>query len=206
MKTCEYDGEVLSLARSHPWTDAVASSGFRYYDLRSSPALIRTSLEDFVPWSRYPAVERFYALLEWLNGAKSPLESNDCEFTAPHPQTSARSRKSLECSGRVMVLFRDLARNLSPRALPALTNAFHAALAPADPLFEFGVVGTTLVPVRYVTLPGPDEARLGSQLMISFWAWGDTEAESMMNLDRLMKNLARALRDAATRGGTKGGR
>jgi hypothetical protein len=202
MRTCEYDGEVLSLARSHPWTDAVASSAFRYYDLKSSPALIRTSLEDFLPWSRYPAVERFYALLEWLNGATSPLESNDCEFTAPHPNGNPRFRKSLECSGRVMVLFRDLRRNLSPHDLPALTEALHHALAPADPRFEFGVVGTTLVPVRYVTLPGPEDARLGSQLMLSFWAWGDTETECMANLCRLTENLSRALRDVAKQDGT----
>ena len=200
MKTYAYDGEVITLARSHPWTDAVTSSDFRYYDLKLSPALIRTSLEDFLPWSRYPAVERFYALLEWLNGAASPLESNDCAFIAPHPNENPRFRKSLECSGRVMILFRDLSRNLSPHDLPALTNALHDALAPADPCFEFGVVGTTLVPVRYVTLSDdPPDAQLGSQLMVSFWAWGNTKTESMTNLGRLMKNLSHALRDVAKR-------
>jgi hypothetical protein len=197
MKTYKYDGEVLTLARSHPWTDAVASSGFRYYDMKMSPTLIRTSLEDFLPWSRYPAVDRFYALLEWLNGATSPLESNDCEFTAPHPNKNPQFRKSLECSGRVMVLFRDLSRNLSPHDLLALTNALHDALATADPHFEFGIVGTTLIPVRYVTLLAPSDAQLGSQLMLSFWAWGNTKTESMTNLDRLMKNLSHALRDVA---------
>jgi hypothetical protein len=200
MKTCKYDGEVLTLARSHPWTDAVTSSDLRYYDLKSSPALIRTSLEDFLPWSRYPAVDRFYGLLEWLNGATSPLESNDCEFTAPHPNKNPRFRKSLECSGRVMVLFRDLSRNLSPHDLLALTDALHDALAPADPHFEFGIVGTTLIPVRYVTLPAPPGAQLGFQLMISFWAWGSTKAESMANLGRLMKNLSHMLRDVAKQG------
>jgi hypothetical protein len=96
-----------------------------------------------------------------------------------------------------MVLFRDLSRNLSPHDLLALTDALHNALAHADPHFEFGVVGTTLIPVRYVTLPAPRDAQLGSQLMLSFWAWGNTKAESMTNLDRLMKNLSHALRDVA---------
>jgi len=197
MKTCKYDGEVHTLARSHPWTDAVPCSNFRYYNLKLSPALIRTSLEDFLPWSRYPVVGRFYALLEWINGVTSPLESNDCAFTAPHPNKNPQFRKSLECSGRVMVLFRDLARNLSSHDLLALTDALHNALAPADPYFKFGTVGTTLIPVRYVTLPAPSDAQLGSQLMLSFWAWGNTKTESMTNLDRLMKNLSHALRDVA---------
>jgi hypothetical protein len=197
MKTYVYDGEALTLARSHPWTDAVSSSNFRYYDLKLWPALIRTSLEDFLPWSRYPAVDRFYALLEWLNSTASPLESNDCAFIAPHPNKNSHFLKSLECSGRVMILFRDLSRNLLPDNLLALTDALHNALAPVDPYFEFGIVGTTLVPVRYVTLPAPPDAQLGSQLMLSFWAWGNTKTESMTNLGRLMKNLSHALRDAA---------
>jgi hypothetical protein len=197
MKTCEYSGEPFPSARSHPWTDAVTSSDFRYYDLRSSPALIRSSLEDFVPWSRFAAIDRFYGLLEWLNGPASLLESNDCAFTAPHPNENPQFPRRLECSGRVMILFRELACNLLPQALPGLTMALHNALAPADPSFELGVIGTTLVPVRYVTLPGPPNAQLGSQLMVSFWAWGSDEAEIMANLDRLVRNLSQALRDVA---------
>ncbi len=197
MRTCEYDGDALTQVRSHPWTDAAANPDFRYYDMKASPALIRTSLEDFLPWSRYSAVERFYGLLEWLNGATSPLESNDCAFTAPGPNDNPQFQKALECSGRIMVLFRDYARNVSPHDLVALTNALHNALAPADELFEFGVVGTTLVPVRYVTLPVAPDAQLGSQLMVSFWAWGSTHAETMANLGRLLGNLSRALRDVA---------
>lgn len=189
MKTCEYSGEALTEVRSHPWTDAVGNAEFRYYDLKASPALIRTSLEDFVPWSHYRAVERFYALLEWLNGAASLLETNDCEFTAPHPNESSHTSEAFECSGRLMVLFRDLSRNLSRDELRALTHAFHNALAPVDSGFENGMVGTTLVPVRYVTLRG----QLGSQLMLSFWAWGSSQAETMANLGRLMENLAHAL-------------
>jgi hypothetical protein len=194
MKTYEYSGAAFATARSHPWTDAAASSAFRYRDLRAEPALIRTSLEDWLPWAAYPAVERFYRLLEWLNGATSPLESNDCAFTAAEPNEHPQVDRSLECSGRVMVLFRDLARNLAPGDLRSLTGDLHRALAVTDPDFELGVIASTLIPVRYVTLP---DAALGTQLMISFWAWGDTDAETMANLDRLMTNLTGALRAAA---------
>ena len=34
---------------------------------------------------------------------------------------------------------------------------------------------------------------MGSQLMISFWAWGDSEAETMCSLERLLTNLATVL-------------
>ncbi len=198
MKTCEYNGDPFEQARSHPWTDATANSAFRYYDLRASPALIRTSLEDFVPWSKYGAVERFYLLLEWLNGATSLLESNDCEFTSPHANENDQGGQAYECSGRLMVLFRELPRNLAPADLPALTLAFHHALAPLDPDFEHGMVGTTLLPVRYLSLPGSAGTRLGSQLMLSFWAWGESHDETMASFERLMVNLTQALRRIAT--------
>ena len=57
-----------------------------------------------------------------------------------------------------------------------------------------GMIGTTIVPVRYVTLPVPDDEQLGYQLMISFWAWGSSEAELMTSLGRVMKNLSHGLR------------
>ena len=63
-----------------------------------------------------------------------------------------------------------------------------------------GGLGTTVVPVRYIDLPGEEEQNLGYQLMLSFWAWGDSEPEVMGNLDRVLKNLAQALGEAGTGG------
>lgn len=183
--------------RSHPWTDAKASSDFRYYDLKAAPALVRTCLEDFVPWSHYAAIEEVYALLEWLNAAASTLESNDCAFIGPHENEVAAIPKSLQCSGRIMVLYRALAQNLSRERIESLKDALHHRLAPLDPDFAWGMIGTTIVPVRYVTLPAPDDGQLGCQLMISFWAWGSSEAELMTNLGRVVKNLSEGLRALA---------
>jgi hypothetical protein len=197
MKTYEYSGATLPASRSHPWTEAVANSECRYYDLKAAPALIRTSLEDFVPWGHHRAIELFYVMLEWLNGPTSPFESNDCALTAPQPNENPHSPLERECSGRLMILFRDCQRNVGSRDLSLLTRALHIALATADLEFESGVVGTTLVPVRYLSLPGLPEAQLGSQLMISFWAWGGTDEETMANLHRLMKNLDHALHAVA---------
>jgi hypothetical protein len=194
LRTCEYAGEPLAAPRSHPWVGAAADASSRYYDFTASPEQIRSSLEDFVPWSRYAAIEAFYVLLERLNHGKSVLESNDCAFTGPHPSESTTTQKALECSGRVMVLFRDLARNTAEGEIEALKNELHLALSKVDPNFRSGVVGTTIVPVRYLALPEASDEQLGVQLMISFWAWGDSEVENMQNLSRLLRNLTQVLR------------
>ena len=196
MKSCEFDGNPFDEPRSHPWTDAVASAASRYYDLKADPALIRTALEDFVPWSHYAAITRFYELLERLNAPGSILESNDCAFSGPYPSEALQLGKLLQCEGRVMVLYRELELNLSRRRVEELKNDIHVRLASLDQEFEWGMIGTTITPVRYVDLPGPDDRKLGYQLMLSFWAWGDSEAEVMDNLDRVVGNLARALGDS----------
>jgi hypothetical protein len=194
VKTCEYDGPPI-LARSHPWTDSAADAAHRYYDLKATPALIRTGLEDFVPWSRYPAVLAFYELLEWLNGARSPFESNDCAFDPPHENLHASVPLALACSGRVMLLFRDLPLNASAGDVAWLKDELHLALAGLDTELEAGLVGTTVVPVRYLALP--DDAQMGQELMVSFWAWGETEADVMANLARVVAGLGAALRRVA---------
>jgi hypothetical protein len=204
MITCEYHGVPLTDPRSHPWTDAVSSSECRYYDLKATPSLIRTSLEDFVGWSHHAAIDDFYSLLEWLNASASALESNDCAFTGLEANDNPRIHAALQCSGRMMVLYRALARNLAEDQVEWLRNRLHHHLAPLDPELEWGVVGTTIVPVRYLTLPGGPEAQLGHQLMISFWAWGSSEAELMTNLGRVMKNLSRALRGVSAESATGG--
>lgn len=187
MKTCEYDGAPFTEARSHPWTDAVSNDAFRYYDLRADPSLVRTALEDFVPYGHYPAIEDFYALVEWLNGRDGVLESNDCAFDGP-----AETDDGYACSGRLMVLYRTLEKNVAKGGVERLKDGLHHALAPLGPDFEQGVVGTTLVPVRFLALP--PRAQLGQQLMLSFWAFGDSEADVMANLQRVVSYLSQALR------------
>lgn len=199
MKTCEYAGDPFTEPRSHPWQDAAGKPDCRYYDLTACPARIRSSLEDFRPWDRYAAVDVFYSLLERLNHLKSSLESNDCAFTGPEPNEDENVAKSLQCSGRLMVLFRALAQNTAAGRIERLKNELHGDLVHSDPGFRWGVVGTTIVPVRYLALPGSGEQQLGSQLMISFWAWGDSERENMDNLARVLRNLAQALRRGSVR-------
>jgi hypothetical protein len=197
MKTCEYDGAPFTEPRSHPWSDTSGSPDCRYYDLTAEPSLIRSSLEDFLPWSRYPAIETFYELIDALCLPTSLLESNDCAFEGPHSNENFALRESFECAGRVMVLFRDIKRNIVPGEMEQLAYRLHRSLAVLDPGFLLGIVGTTIVPVRYLALLDNEHPKLGEQLMISFWAWGDSEAKTMTNLDRLFKNLTKALNEVA---------
>ncbi len=201
MKTYEYAGDPFDEPRSHPWLGAVESPGAQYYDLTKTPAHIRSSLEDFLPWSRFAGVQSFYQLLEQLNHPKSALESNDCAFTGPHANEDMTIPKALQCCGRVMVLFRALERNTDAGRVTWLKDELHVELSELDSAFQWGALGTTRIPVRYLALPEADGQQLGSQLMISFWAWGDQEADTMQNLARVMKNLTRALRRVSASAG-----
>jgi hypothetical protein len=194
MKSYGYGGPAFTEPRSHPWADTPGSPPARYYDLTTTPALIRSALEDFVPWSHYPAIDVFYSLLEWLNRPGAALESNDCAFSAPELQGHPERADALQCQGRVMVLFRALEHNRDGH-IAGLENRLHQSLAPLDPTFDGGAIGTTLVPVRYRALPAGEQ--LGDELMISFWAWGNSEQECLKNLARLLRGLSSALEQAS---------
>jgi hypothetical protein len=197
MKTYEYDGTPFSEPRSHPWQGSESDPSARYLDFTAEPQLIRSSLEDFLPYQRFAAVEDFYALLERVNHPKSLLESSDCAFNPPAASDSRLVKASLECSGRLMLLYRDLRQNTRKPRISWLKTAFHQQLAHLDPKFALGMIGTTLVPVRYLALPS--EAQAGQQLLLGFWAYGESEDATMQNLARLFKNLTQALRAVSAR-------
>jgi len=197
LKTYQREFSDVDAPRAHPWTDTVANSGSRYHDFKARPELVRTAIEDFTPWGGREAVETFYRLLEWLNARDGVFESNDCEFTGPHDNPEPAIRKAQECSGRVMILYRNLLFNLSRVRVERIESAMHRHLAEIDPEFAWGAVGTTLMRTQYLALPVPKKEQMGYQLMLSFWAWGDTVEETMAHLDRVFVNLSRALRETA---------
>ena len=194
MKIYEHSDPGTLQPRSHPWTTSASDPTHRYYDFRTQPELIRSSIEDLQEWGTYPATETFYRLLEWLHGPESAMASNDCAFNGAIATISTERSKRLQCSGRLMILYRNLALNTSTEQIDWLTNATAHAVEEIDPGFERGAVGATIMSVRFTTLPGPPERQRGQQLMLSFWAWGENEPEVMANLDRTFRNLTVALR------------
>ncbi|MFT4976092.1 MAG: hypothetical protein ACI8S6_001987 [Myxococcota bacterium] len=197
MHVVEHSDPDAFSARSHPWRGSASDPSHRYCDLKQRPELIRSSLEDFQPWPRHAATETFYRLLERLNGPESILETNDCAFSGPDTNEMAGFDKALQCSGRVMLLFRDLPKNTDTANVYGLTETIARALSQKDEGYQWGVIGATIVPVRFTTLPGTEDDQRGAQLMLSFWAWGDDEPETMANLDRTLTNLSAVLRDVS---------
>jgi hypothetical protein len=197
MQVYEHNDPDSLRPRAHPWTDSESDPAHKYYDFRARPELIRSSIEDLQQWSRYSATETFYRLLEWLNGSQSALESNDCAFSGATANISTEFSKRLQCSGRLMMLYRDLSLNTSPEQMRWLINGVAHAMRAIDPAFEWGAIGATITSVRFITLPGPPERQRGQQLMLSFWAWGDDEPEVMTNLDRTFRNLTIALQQVS---------
>ena len=197
MQVYEHNDPDSLRPRTHPWTDGESNPAHKYYDFRARPELIRSSIEDLQEWGAYSATETFYRLLEWLNGPKSALESNDCAFSGATADTSTELSKRLQCSGRLMILYRDLALNTSLEQMRWLANATAHAVRGIDPAFEWGAVGATITSVRYRTLPGPPEQQRGQQLMLSFWAWGKDVPEVMANLDRTFRNMTAALQEVS---------
>lgn len=194
MKSFENIDSETGDPRAHPWTTAESDPAYRYYDFRRHPQLIRTHLEDFTAWKSYAAITTFYDLLEWLNGPESVFESNDCAFEGPHLNTSPDFTKSLACTGRLMILYRNLSLNTAPDQIQRLSDAIHHALHHTDPGFAWGAIGTTTVPVHYRAIPGSQDVVAGQQLMLSFWAFGDSETETMTNLGRTFGNLSTVIR------------
>ncbi len=80
----------------------------------------------------------------------------------------------------------------------ALVQAIAQDLSAADPSFEDGAIGASIVDVRFRTLRVPRSRQQGQQPLLTFWAWGDDEAETLANLDRtliLLSGVLRALSD-----------
>jgi hypothetical protein len=88
--------------------------------------------------------------------------------------------------------------NTNKENVECLKSAIHHYLKRIDPGFRGGAIGTTIMNVEYVTLPVPPKEQIGFQIMLSFWAWGDSEEETMSNLERLFNNLWEALREVSS--------
>jgi hypothetical protein len=174
----------------HPYDGAAYSPDVQYYDFKRSPELIPNVLEDFTPWANHAAVLTFYDLVRWVNSPDSALESSDCAFQGPHPETSERWEKPVVVSGRLMIIYRDLPLNTVRANLEMLSAAVLHYLAEIDPDFtvQQASVGTSVVQTIYTRLN-----RAGYRLQLSFWAWGDTDDEAFQNLDRLFKALRECL-------------
>jgi hypothetical protein len=179
----DYDTEVPP-ARDHPWTVLQGKPDARYWDFRAHPEQIPLALEDFTPWSHYPAIQRFYELLKWLNGSDSVFESNDCGLRPPR-QDDAAPEMVRNCfasdptvvHSRLVIIFRDLAWNSAAPTVDGLKGAIHNCLRDNVPNIPAVVkVGEWK---HWFTSTNKE----GRAVSLRIWAWGDDEAMAMGHLN-----------------------
>lgn len=189
-------------ARLHPYgADAEGSRAF--IDFKAHPERIPASLEDFITFSDQPAVQTFYQMLAYLNGLDSHLETVDCAFHGPAKHGDSNSHLALSAHGRLFVMFRDVRINCSKPHYEWLCGKLMQELGLIDPELSAtdGVVAFSLNPALHIEfsngfwLPSgefdasEDDKGMGKHTMLTFWAYGDTEAELFKNLDRVFQNI-----------------
>ena len=183
-----YDEKDLEGTRAHPWLTCEDDPTCRYYDFKQHPELIPTSLEDFKSWSHYPAIQDFYSLLAWLNGPESILESNDCAFGGVRRNISTHmSPKERQVDGRLMVFFRSLAMNCNQQNEWYLKECFRFYLARVQPSLRDAAIGLSRLRTGFKAIN-----MRGSCLVLTFFAWGDTEQEVMGTLQHLVAGIKEA--------------
>ncbi len=169
--------------REHPWTVSEAVPDGRFWDFKTSPEQIPLVLEDFKPWSHYPAILGFYDLLRWLNGSDSIFETNDCGLRPPRPDSETPeflrhlfANDPIVVHGRLTLLFRDLAWNVSEPTVDGLIKSIHDGLRNNVSLFPAVVmVGDWHHFFTAINKPG-------RAVSLRFWSWGDDEEMAMGHL------------------------
>jgi hypothetical protein len=184
------DSPPFGPVRVHPYEKSDYDANVQYYDFGRYPELIRLKLEDFKAWGKYPAVDAFYQLLEWIRSDLSVFESNDCALQGPAQNTLTKaSSKKFNCAGRLMIFYRSLGANLQPDTVNSLLEATGFYLQHTDEHFTDGQVGLSFFDTAFEAL----QNRIGKELVIEFIAFGDTEEECFANLNRVFVNIRYAL-------------
>jgi len=174
--------------RSHPWTKTEYDDGAgKYYDFKAQPELIRTVLEDFVPFNGEPAIQSFYNMLQWVNRPEGVLETNDCAFRGPEPHEDVLFRKALRASGRLQFFYRAPEYNLPLDGVRWLLRMFHIYLSLERRDVDYAVFETSICPTDFVLI-----GQSGSRLSVRFCAYGDSQAETFAMLDVAFAGLRRA--------------
>ena len=183
-----------STLRSHPWTNMVDDKNSVYMDFKKQPKLIRTHLEDLIPLKKWSFVEEFYRLIEWINSPNSLLESNDCVFNPIEENTDQQYAYAKKCSGRLMILFRDISENCQPKSTDWLLDNLLTLISTIKPGFKAGAIGLSQSPTCYLALGDkPDTGGMGVQITLTFLAYGKNERRCYENMHEVLSIAHSAL-------------
>ena len=214
------DDQTNAVIKTHPWIETEDYPADRYYDFKANPTLIPQVLDNFKgwsDWSEWEGVQLFYRLLGWLNGPDSRLESNGCGFYGPreNPQKDGWFGELITAGGLIF-LFRDVELNLSEesaawamRPLPVggrlpplapgkniswLLKQSYEYLQQLNPEFIWGRVSVCLFPTLYSELPLEPNDKFGHEVGFRWWAWGDTEEETMAHFKEVVATMFECLK------------
>ncbi len=158
-----------------------------YMDFKKQPNLIRSALEDLVPFKKWGFVEQFYSLIEWLNSPSSLLESNDCVFNAAEDNPDQQYPYAKKCSARLMILFRDIPENCQVKSIDWLINNLLTLVSAMKPGFKAGAICLSQSPTCYLALGDkPDTGGMGRQVTLTFLAYGKNERRCYENMQEVL--------------------
>lgn len=176
-----------STLRSHPWTSMVSDDSSIYMDFKKQPKLIRTALEDLIPFKKWDFVEQFYSLIEWINSPNSFLESNDCVFNAIEVNSDQQYPYAKKSSARLMILFRDIPENCQEKSINWLIEKILILVSTTKPGFKAGAIALSQSPTCYLALGDkPDTGGMGYQITLTFIAYGKNESRCYENMKEVI--------------------
>ena len=176
-----------SALRSHPWRDMVSDESCVYMDFKKQPNLIRSALEDLIPFKKWDFVEQFYTLIEWVNSPSSLLESNDCVFNAVEDNPDQQYPYAKKCSARLMILFRDIPENCQAKSVNWLMNNILSLVSAIKPGFKAGAICLSQSPTCYLALGDkPDTGGMGHQVTLTFFAYGKNERRCYESMQEVL--------------------
>lgn len=217
------EGMLDMALRVQPWKSSNHNIRGDYHDFRKNPKLIRTNLEEYLPFSKYAGVGDFYNLLEWLNGPKSAFETNDARLMSHLSRNNQRdlADKDFVSVGVLGFFFRDLLLNLSNESQfwsrlwethqideegfrispnPLCQNFITRFLKTVERSTGGGwpqIIGIGTAPVHYDLAPVAAAEKYGCQFMLRFWLWGNSEDEIFDGLRTVVSILRIALPKSA---------
>jgi hypothetical protein len=171
--------EEVGEPRLHPWDRSASDPNARFVNFRNHPELVRTSLEDFVPYAHQPAIDRFFELVEWMNSSESIWETTESKFWRVSTHTNRFfSPYRLTCSGRLVFFCRDHLWQCT-RSEWAFTNLL-ARLENRQPTPLNACVGVFTMPTLFLSL-SDDGGRTAPEckaLGVRCYGFGNTEDEA----------------------------
>jgi hypothetical protein len=110
-------------------------------------------------------------------------ESNDCAFSL-EPNNDPNRPFQLQASGRVLLFVTDFRFTCSPQFGESLMDAFASQLMRNLPQSPPATVG-----ISKATSFFKEVGKRGEQVVLYFWAWGDSEASTFSTLGTLFGHM-----------------